>query len=74
MWEISTPTLLSLGYSVKIGDVQPSCGKFSSSPIECTVNSNLFSYPDAYQIHINSYKVRWNRTLDFHSSHIAKEE
>ncbi|KAK6621143.1 hypothetical protein RUM43_011449 [Polyplax serrata] len=57
VWEISTPTLLGLGYSVKIGDVQPSCGKFSSSPIECTVNSNLFSYPDAYQIHINSYKV-----------------
>ena len=57
VWEISRPALLALGYIVKIGDVQPSCGKFSSSPIECTVNSNLFFHQDAYQIHINSNKV-----------------
>ncbi|EEB20158.1 conserved hypothetical protein [Pediculus humanus corporis] len=54
---ISVPALLTLGYSVKIGDVQPSFGKFSSSPIECTVNGNLFSRSDTYQIHINSSKV-----------------
>uniref|UniRef100_A0A1S4N319 Beta-hexosaminidase bacterial type N-terminal domain-containing protein n=1 Tax=Pediculus humanus subsp. corporis TaxID=121224 RepID=A0A1S4N319_PEDHC len=57
VWEISVPALLTLGYSVKIGDVQPSFGKFSSSPIECTVNGNLFSRSDTYQIHINSSKV-----------------
>ncbi|KAL0266782.1 UNVERIFIED_CONTAM: hypothetical protein PYX00_009235 [Menopon gallinae] len=57
VWEISRPALLSLGYLVKIGDVQPSCGKFSSSPIECSVNSNLFRHQDAYQIHISANKI-----------------
>ena len=60
MWEISRTHLLELGHDVKIGEVQPSCGKLlNDNTIECIVNRNLFNIADSYQLHIthNSIKV-----------------
>ncbi|XP_046384322.1 uncharacterized protein LOC124154554 isoform X2 [Ischnura elegans] len=58
VWDVSRPSLLALGHDVKIGDVQPSCGRWSHCQVECTVNDALFAAPDSYQIHITSQKVR----------------
>lgn len=60
MWEISRTHLLELDHDVKIGEVQPSCGKLlNDNMIECIVNRNLFNIADSYQLHIthNSIKV-----------------
>lgn len=57
VWEVSSPSLLSLGYKVQIGDVQGTAGKLPSSPVECSVNPSLFQFDDAYQIHIANNKV-----------------
>jgi hypothetical protein len=59
VWDICRPALLTLGFDVKIGDVQPSCGKWTESQVECFVNEDLFPSKDSYQIHINSDRV-WN--------------
>ncbi|KAG8227825.1 hypothetical protein J437_LFUL008469 [Ladona fulva] len=58
VWDVSRPSLLALGHDVKIGDVQPSCGRWTPCQVECTVNDALFTASDAYQIHISSQKVR----------------
>jgi hypothetical protein len=58
IWDICRPTLIALGFDVKIGDVQPSCGRWSVSQVECIVNEDLFPSKDFYQIHINSDRVR----------------
>jgi hypothetical protein len=57
IWDICRPTLVALGFDVKIGDVQPSCGKWTESQVECIVNEDLFPSKDSYQIHINSDRV-----------------
>lgn len=52
--------MLELGHDVKIGEVQPSCGKLlNDNTIECIVNRSLFNNADGYQLHItqNSVKV-----------------
>lgn len=55
---MSSPALISLGYKVQIGDVQSMpVGKFSITPVECSVNGSFFQHVDAYQIHIASNKV-----------------
>lgn len=54
---MSRTALLALGYNVKIGDIQPVAGMETESQVECTVNEDLFSQRDAYQIHISSIKV-----------------
>ncbi|GFG41073.1 hypothetical protein Cfor_01952 [Coptotermes formosanus] len=58
VWDICRPALIALGFDVKIGDVQPSCGKWTESQVECVVNADLFPSKDSYQIHINSDRVR----------------
>ncbi|KAJ9589645.1 hypothetical protein L9F63_017134, partial [Diploptera punctata] len=58
VWDICQPALQAIGYDVKIGDVQPSCGKWTESQVECTVNEDLFATKDSYNIHITSSKVR----------------
>lgn len=58
IWDICRPTLIALGFDVKIGDVQPSCGKWTESQVECIVNEDLFPSKDCYQIHINSDRAR----------------
>lgn len=57
VWDICQPALLTLGFDVKIGDIQPSCGKWTESQIECIVNEDLLPSKDSYQIHINSNRV-----------------
>lgn len=57
VWDICRPALIALDFDVKIGDVQPSCGKWTESQIECVVNEDLFPSKDSYQIHINSERV-----------------
>ena len=57
VWDICQPALRALGYDVKIGDVQPSCGKWTESQVECTINGDLFATKDSYSIHITSSKV-----------------
>jgi len=57
VWDICRPALIALGFDVKIGDVQPSCGKWTESQIECVVNEDLFPSKDSYQIHINCDRV-----------------
>ena len=57
VWDICRPALIALDFDVKIGDVQPSCGKWTDSQIECVVNEDLFPSKDSYQIHINSDRV-----------------
>jgi hypothetical protein len=57
VWDISRPALYALDFDVKIGDVQPSCGKWTESQIECVVKEDLFPSKDSYQIHINSDSV-----------------
>ena len=57
VWDICRPALVALDFDVKIGDVQPSCGKWTESQIECVVNEDLFPSKDSYQIHINSERV-----------------
>lgn len=58
VWDLSRTALLALGYNVKIGDIQPVAGMETESQVECTVNEDLFSHRDAYQIHISSIKVK----------------
>ncbi|XP_026288874.1 uncharacterized protein LOC113213876 isoform X3 [Frankliniella occidentalis] len=58
VWDLSRTALLALGYNVKIGDIQPAAGMETESQVECTVNEDLFSHRDAYQIHISSIKVK----------------
>ncbi|XP_021936074.1 uncharacterized protein LOC110837829 isoform X2 [Zootermopsis nevadensis] len=58
VWDICQPALLTLGFDVKIGDIQPSCGKWTESQVECIVSEDLFPSKDSYQIHINSTRVR----------------
>ena len=65
MWDLSRTALLALGYNVKIGDIQPVAGMETESQVECTVNEDLFSQRDAYQIHISSIKVGGCRKCDF---------
>ena len=57
VWDICRPALIALDFDVKIGDVQPSCGRWTESQIECVVNEDLFPSKDSYQIHINSDRV-----------------
>lgn len=57
VWDICQPALLTLGFDVKIGDIQPSCGKWTESQVECIVSEDLFPSKDSYQIHINSTRV-----------------
>ncbi|XP_067011307.1 uncharacterized protein [Anabrus simplex] len=58
VWDISRPALLALGYDVKVSDGQPYRDGWSDSQIECSINERLSSTKDAYQIHINSERVR----------------
>ncbi|XP_075233962.1 uncharacterized protein LOC142331764 [Lycorma delicatula] len=58
VWEVHRPVLSSLGYDVRVKEVQPSCGFYNDSQIECSINPNLFTHQDAYQIHISSDKIR----------------
>lgn len=59
MWEISRTHLLELGHDVKIGEVQPSCGKLlNDNTIECIVNNNLFNITDGYQLHITQNFIK----------------
>jgi hypothetical protein len=53
IWDICRPTLIALGFDVKINDVQPPCGRWSVSDVECVINEDLFPSKDSYQIHIN---------------------
>ncbi|KAJ8869921.1 hypothetical protein PR048_028932 [Dryococelus australis] len=58
VWDVCRPALISLGYDAKIGDVQPACGRWTDSQVECVVNGDLFSLRDAYQIHVTASRVR----------------
>ncbi|CAL1681579.1 unnamed protein product [Lasius platythorax] len=59
VWEISRTHLLELGHDVKIGEVQPSCGKLLNDiTIECIVNKNLFNITDGYQLHITQNCIK----------------
>ncbi|KAM0731335.1 Protein VAPYRIN [Formica fusca] len=69
VWEVSRTHLLELGHDVKIGEVQPSCGKLlNDNTIECTVNNNLFNITDGYQLHItqNFIKVSAGSLVGLH--------
>ncbi|XP_008556256.1 uncharacterized protein LOC103577419 [Microplitis demolitor] len=60
VWEVSRTYLLELGHDVKVGEVQPGSGRFTSdNRIECIVNRKLFNIAEGYQLHIsqNSIKV-----------------
>jgi hypothetical protein len=57
VWNISRPALIALGLDVKIGDVQPSCGKWTESQVECVVSEDLFPSKDSYRLLINSDRV-----------------
>lgn len=59
VWEISRSHLLDLNCDVKIGEVQPSCGRLSrESRIECIVNKKLFNVADGYQLHVSQHSVK----------------
>ena len=57
VWDICRPALIDLGFDVKIGDVQPSCGKWTESQVERVGNEDIFPSKTSYQIHINSDRV-----------------
>ncbi|XP_069671476.1 uncharacterized protein [Periplaneta americana] len=58
VWEVCRPSLLALGFDVKIGDVQPACGRWTDSQVECVVSTHLFPCSSSYQIHVSATRVR----------------